>query len=152
MKRIKIISGALFTILAATLLFAFSTRDKVPQKVKDAFEAKFPHAKSVKWEQEEKGEWEAEFKMQGVEFSANFNEDGTWMETEHELENGDLPKAVADRLNTDFSGFEIEEAEMVEREEGVFYEVELEKGKTETKLLVDDNGNVVRKFNEEDKD
>jgi uncharacterized membrane protein YkoI len=150
MKRIKIFRGALVTLLAATLLFAFSTRDKVPQKVKDAFEAKFPHAKSVKWEQEVKGEWEAEFKMQGIEFSANFNEDGTWLETEHELENGDLPKPVADRLNTDFSGFEIEEAEMVEREDGLFYEVELKKGKTETKLLIDDNGKVVS--SQEDKD
>ncbi len=74
MKSLKIILG----LLLVTSIFAFtSSADKAPKKVIDAFTKKFPTAKKVKWEKENDKKWEAEFKMNRKEYSANFLSDGT---------------------------------------------------------------------------
>lgn len=51
---------------------------EVPEAVKTAFSQKFPAAKKVSWDMESASEWEAEFKLEGNEYSANFLTDGTW--------------------------------------------------------------------------
>ena len=55
------------------------------QKMIEAFNANFPDAKKVKWKIEDTIEWEAEFRMNRKEYSANFNNNGEWQETEYEL-------------------------------------------------------------------
>mgnify|MGYP003627220840 CR=1 FL=1 len=73
MKSLKVILGSFLIFI----IFAFTSGgDKAPQKVEEAFAKKFPTAKKVKWEKENATEWEAEFKMNKVEYSANFLEDG----------------------------------------------------------------------------
>ncbi len=140
MKTLKVILG----IFLVTILFAFASGgDKAPQKVKDAFFKKFPTTKKVKWEKENATEWEAEFKMNKVEYSANFLEDGTWTETEHEIDENDIPQNVKAALASSFLGYEIEEVEISETKDGMVYEIEIEKGESEIKLEFDVNGKVV---------
>ncbi|APU11630.1 PepSY-like domain-containing protein [Cellulophaga lytica] len=141
MKTLKVILG----IFLVTILFAFTSRgDKAPQKVKDAFAKKFPTAKKVKWEKENTTEWEAEFKMNKVEYSANFLEDGTWKETEHEIDENDIPQNVKAALASSFPGYEMEEAEISETQNGTVYEFEIEKDETEIEVAIDANGKVVK--------
>lgn len=139
----KIITGLLGLIIAASL-FAFNVGDgdQVPQKVKDAFTKKFPTAEKVDWEKESEKEWEAEFKMNNVEYSANFLEDGTWQETEHEIEEKDVPQNVLQALKNGFSDFEIEEVEISETNTGKIYEFDLEKGENEMEVAIDTTGKV----------
>ena len=85
-----------------------------------------PQVKKVKWDKESDAEWEAEFKMDGMEYSANFLEDGTWKETEHEIEQKDIPDAVRATLDNELPGYEIEEAEISETVDGLTYEFEVE--------------------------
>ncbi len=144
MKKAIIGIGLVFVAVAA-LAFTTATKDKAPEAVKDAFAKKFPTAKKVDWEKENDKEWEAEFKMNKIEYSANFLEDGTWQETEHELEISEVPQNVLNALKSNFPNYEIEEAEMAETPAGILYEFEIEKGKEELEIAIDANGKVVKK-------
>ena len=120
MKLLKVILG----VFLACSMFAFISKgDKAPQKVTDAFVKKFPNVKKVKWEKENATEWEAEFKINKVEYSANFMEDGTWKETEHEIDEKEIPQTVKTALTKGFPSYEIEEAEISETKEGTVYEL-----------------------------
>lgn len=145
----KAIIGIVLVFAAATTI-AFTTKDKVPQAVKDAFAKKFPTAKKVDWEKESDKEWEAEFKLDKVEYSANFLEDGTWQETEHEIAETEVPQNVLSSLKSNFPGFEIEEAEISETTQGTVYEVEIEKGKEEWEITMNSQGKVIKKQNEDE--
>lgn len=134
-------------------LGVMSCAQQTPAAVKEALEKKFPEAKSIKWEKENDSEWEAEFKMNGIEYSANFSTDGTWKETEHEMKAKDLPEAVSNTLASSFSDYKVEEAEMVETPSFSGYEIELEKGKETLEVVIDQSGKVLKKkIENEDED
>ena len=128
------------------------TCEDIPEKVNTAFLEKFPDAKDVKWEQEDENEWEAEFKMDDKEYSANFTSDGNWKETEHEIEKSDLPKTVITTLETEFAGYDIEEAEISESPERKVFEIDLKKDESEIEVTVAPDGNVLNREVEEDED
>jgi len=137
-------------LLPTFLLLSFGGQavlghQEIPQKVQQAFTTKFPGAKKVKWEKENEIEWEAEFKINGVEYSANFLEDGSWQETEHEIKKNEVPVNILSILNTEFPGYKIDAAEISETAEGKFYEFELEKGKEEIEVILSWEGKLIKK-------
>ena len=69
--------------------------NKIPTSVASAFNLKCPNATQIRWEKEDAKVWEAEFTSEGNKISANFADDGTWLETEREIVVADLPMAVA---------------------------------------------------------
>ncbi|WP_282055759.1 PepSY-like domain-containing protein [Maribacter luteus] len=144
-KKVKILGALLFSAAIASGIFAFGMNNDAPQKVKEAFAKKFPTVKKVKWEKENNTEWEGEFKMKGMEYSANFLEDGTWQETEHEIKKNAIPANVKTTLDSKFMGYKIEEAELSETLEGSVYEFELENGEDELEVAIGTNGKVVGK-------
>jgi hypothetical protein len=150
MKTIKV----LLTVLITSAMFSFCSGQKVPQEVTDAFSQKFPTAKSVKWDKESDTEWEAEFEMNQMEYSANFSDDGTWKETEHEVTEQDLPAAVKKALSDNFPEFKTEEMEMSETAEGTVYEFKIEKDETDMEVSIDASGKVTKQEmnDEEDED
>jgi len=121
----------------------------VPTEVQSAFESKFPAAKNVKWEKENETEWEAEFKKGGKEYSANFLTDGSWVETEYQLKKSEIPSLVQKTLDEEFAGYEVEEAEVSETNNGKVYEFELEGEESELEVTIDTNGKVINKVSEE---
>ena len=139
----------LFMVIAIAAIFSLNacnhTCEKVPEKVKTAFSEKFPDAQKVNWEQEEENEWEAEFKMDDKEYSANFTSDGIWKETEYEIEKSDLPKVVMTTLETEFAGYNIDEVEISEIPEGKFYEVEIVNDDDEIEVTLTPDGRIVEK-------
>ncbi|GBF21574.1 hypothetical protein C21_03760 [Arenibacter sp. NBRC 103722] len=145
MKKIKILGAVLFSAVIGSGIYAFDTNKDVPIRVKEAFAKKFPNIKKVKWEKESNSEWEGEFKIKGMEYSANFLEDGTWKETEHEIKRNAIPSNIKTILDTEFSGYKIEEAEISETQSGSVYEFELEKGELNTEITIDLKGNVISK-------
>ncbi|MGB5665481.1 MAG: PepSY-like domain-containing protein [Maribacter sp.] len=145
MKRIKFFGVVVMVAVIGLGIYAFYQRTDPPQKVKDAFTKKFPMVKKVKWEKESDTEWEAEFKMGGTEYSANFLEDGTWKETEHEINKKEVPANVIMALETKFPEYKIEEAEISETNESRVYELEIEKGDSEIELVMDMKGRIVKK-------
>lgn len=141
MKTLNLIAVA-FAVMSFT---ACAQKTSAPENVVKAFTQKFPDAKSVKWDKENETEWEAEFKLKGEEYSANFSTDGTWKETEHEIETSAIPANVKQTLDNEFAGYKIEEAEISETVEGTVYEFELEKDKTEMEVAISPDGKVVKK-------
>jgi hypothetical protein len=124
----------------------------VPENVKNAFNKKFPQAKNVHWDKESNTEWEAEFKMNSKNYSANFGTDGTWKETEYEISEKELPETVKNTLNKDFNGYDIENAEITETPDSKAYEVEVEKDEITIEVVIDEQGKIIKqkKVNDED--
>jgi len=141
MKTSKLIVVA----FAAITFTACAQKPNVPENVNKSFIQKFPDAKSVKWNKENETEWEAEFKLNGEEYSANYSTDGIWKETEHEIEKSDIPANVKQTLDTELAGYKIEEAEISETANGSVYEFELEKDKVKMEVAVSPDGKVVKK-------
>ena len=63
-------------LLFVSALFASPAfgQKTVPENVKKEFAKKYPAVQAVKWGSEEANEWEAEFKMNGKEMSASYDE------------------------------------------------------------------------------
>lgn len=116
-----------------------------PEAVKTAFAKKYPDIKTVKWEQETTG-WEAEFRMNGVEYAADFDQNGKWLETEHDIKHSEIPADIKAMIDKDYAGFRIDKAEMHETPAGKGYEIELEKGEQEVTMLIDAKGNITKKL------
>jgi len=149
MKNLVLIS----MILAIYIFSACEQEaDNVPAKVKTAFEQKFPDAKKVKWEKENEQEWEAEFKMKGIEYSANFDINGSWKETEYEIKKSEIPAAIKTTLESEFADYKIEEAEVSETKEAKVYEVELEKNESEIEVVFTADGKIIKQKEEKEHD
>lgn len=111
----------LFIALGIPLVFSiysFAT-DGPPAKVLAAFAKKFPNAESVDWEKDGLRNWEAEFEINEVGHSANFNSSGDWLETEIDINEGDIPQSVLDGLNRDFAGAKILSCTKIELKSGL---------------------------------
>ena len=155
MKYQKVALG--FVIIVSTTITACQAQrveqSDIPSVVLKAFQEKYPQAQDVEWEKESDTELEAEFDLNGEEMSANFSQDGTWMETETEIKRKDLPKAVQSTLKSQFAGYEIEESEKVATpEQPEAYEVEIEKGETTLSVMLDKNGKVLKQETAEPED
>lgn len=144
---------SLILILAIAFFTQSCAQDEAgkdtPAAVKSAFSQKFPKAKKVKWEKENANEWEAEFKMNGKEYSANFASNGDWTETEYEIRKSDIPADIMAILDANFTDYEIEEAEVAETAAGKSYEFEIEQGEEEFEVVIDAQGKLTRKKEDE---
>ncbi len=124
---------------------------KVPASVLTAFKTKFPTVSKVEWEIENTKEYEAGFKMNGVETSANFDESGKWLETETEIKISELPSAVQESLKNEFVGYKINEAsKLMLVDKGNCYEAEVEKGEDTFDILFSPDGKVISKTKTEE--
>jgi len=136
-------------IISAVLLISFSacgqSAKDVPANVTSAFTKKFPNASKVKWGKESDKEWEAEFKMDGKEYSANFDLAGEWVETEYEIAAAELPAVVKSAIEKESAGLKIGEAAVSETKDGKEYEVTAGKGKSAMAFVVDSNGVIKSK-------
>lgn len=141
MKTLKIMSIGLLL----TGAMACAQKSETPKEVTVAFAKKFPNAKSVKWNKESDTEWEAEFKIKKIEYSANFETNGTWKETEHEIELSEVPENIKTALKTEFPNYDIEEIELSETSEGKFYEFEIELDETTLEVAFNTSGKLVKK-------
>jgi len=106
MKKLLIITYSIFAMGMA----GCSQKINVPAAVTKAFNSRYPGATNVKWGKENAKEFEAEFKLNGDNVSANFGADGSWVETETVIKVTDLPAAVAllrrcdEQLHAEHSG------------------------------------------------
>ena len=151
---IALLCSALMSITASAQNIS---ADKVPASVIKSFKAKFPSAENVKWELENKNEYEAVFKTKGVEQSASFEMNGKWMETETEMKISELSAEIQKSVTKNYAGYKIDEASKVESaQHGNCYEVKVEKAKESFEVMMKSKGEIISKKSEkedkEDKD
>ena len=128
-----------------------------PKAVKEAFAKKYPNAKVDSWEKEDVG-YEAEFKMNKIESSAVFSDEGVFLEVEQEIKPTELPQSVRDYCAKEYKGYKLAEAaKITDAANKVMFEAEMGNGKEHFDVLFDDKGNFVKKLatakeSEEDED
>ncbi|WP_016990271.1 PepSY-like domain-containing protein [Flavobacterium sp. ACAM 123] len=81
----------LFAAIAISAIGCAQSKDNkdLPKVVKEAFQNEYPNMK-VTWDIEEDG-FEAEFKLNGKEASANYDKKGHKVATEIEIKENELP-------------------------------------------------------------
>jgi hypothetical protein len=129
------------------LVFAASgqTARDVPAGLKSTFTQEFPTASKIEWSRENDREWEAEFKFDGKECSATFDNAGKWIETESEISLKEIPAVVKITLGQESAGYKIRESVLAVNKDGKVYEFLLSKNKKETELLIGLNGKMFKK-------
>jgi hypothetical protein len=136
----------LTAMLCCVILFPACKKTSLiaPEAVLTAFKARFPSVENADWSMEDETEWEAEFKKDGKEMSANFMEDGTWVGTETGIKSDALPHAVLDAILAQFEGYKIEEAALLEGTElALAYEVELKKDQAVFETVFSSEGTLI---------
>jgi hypothetical protein len=139
----------IFILIVVSSFFcvpAFSQKT-APDAVKKEFAKKYPAAQSVKWDSEEANEWEAEFKNDGKEMSAAFDNKGAWLETETGISSKELPAAVTTTLTKEFAGYKTGEISIIETPVMKGFELALKKAETSVEVVFDNTGKVIKKTN-----
>jgi hypothetical protein len=141
MKRYILAFTALIGVLAATQAQKKEAgKSTPPALVKAALLRTFPGATAVKWSKEE-GSYEAEFKLNGKEMSADLDETGAILESEEALKIRELPAAALDYIKTHYKGAKISESARITKANGeVNYEAEVRKAD----VMFDKNGKFLK--------
>lgn len=128
-------------LLIATITFA----TEAPKAVQEAFAKKFPTAKFAKWEKENAKEYEASFTLDGTKYSANFTNEGAWLETETEIKISNLPATISTAIKTKYADWEIMGASKIETANNeVKYEADIRKEKRKKEVLVKADGTFIK--------
>jgi hypothetical protein len=118
---------------------------KIPAAVKAAFQKDYPSVKKANWVAEKK-DFEAEFKLNGVTTSANYDKTGKKLEEETTIKANDLPKAALDYVAKNFPKHKITEAaKTIYNKNKVTYEAEVTLKDMVHELKFDRNGKLLTK-------
>lgn len=131
-KGLKVSTLFIMLLISVTCLSSCAnSQDKGNSKAASAFKKKYPEASSVDWEIDDHGNTEAQFKMNGEKFRADFTPDGKWIETENSIDWDDLPSTIQEIIKKSYEKDDITEIEWVDHySKGIFYDVEFkQKGK-----------------------
>lgn len=129
----------------STVGFA-QTKDKkeVPKVVKEAFQKEYPNTK-VKWDVEKDG-FEAEFKMNGKEASADYDKAGHKLATEIEISKTEFPAKALAYIATTYPNKKIKEtAKITDNKNVITYEAEVKIDGKDSDLIFDASGNFLKR-------
>lgn len=138
-------------VVAVLAISMYACAQTPPESVSDNFNSKFQEASKAKWDQEEANEWEAEFKMNGNEMSASFDNAGTWLETEKDIQQKELPAAVSVAINDNYSEYKVGEVAELQKPGFSGYEIGIEKGEETLEIQLTSAGSItnIEKIEEE---
>lgn len=114
---------------------------KVPSVVRNTVATRFAGAGAVEWEKEQQN-YEAEFRIDTVDYTVLVNPDGTLLRFKHEIKPAQLPPAVQQTLQSQYAGYEVDGTEKIEQDGQTYYQVEVEKGLKEMRLVVTPEGAI----------
>jgi hypothetical protein len=135
------------TLITLISLVSFSacSQKNPPENVKKEFSQKYADARSVKWDSEKPNEWEAEFKINGKEMSACFDDSGKWLESEAEVSAKELPSAVTNTLKNEYPGYKTVEISTIGNPEMNGFEFALKNKEAEITVIIGADGTVLMK-------
>ena len=120
-------------------------QDKVPGFIQIGFKKQFPHAIKPQWEMEET-DYEVNFNNEELKFSAKYNKEGDWLETEQEIKKTDLPAAVKHAINKEFPDAELKETEKITYPNNkTVYEMEVKQDKQKFEVQYATDGQLLKK-------
>lgn len=130
---------------AAGLCSAAAAQDmpqsQVPAVVQDAFQAKFKDIKGAKWGL--KGElYKAEFEIDKRKHEVWVDKAGVITRHKEDFPKGQLPEVIKQKLEKDFKGYKIDDADKIETGGKIFYQVDLDGTQDNRKLLFTADGQL----------
>lgn len=135
----------LFAFMAMGLVACGQSKEnkEVPKVVTDAFAKDYPNTK-VDWDVEHDG-FEAEFKLNGKEASADYDKMGNKLAMEIEISVNEMPKNALTYINSNYPKTKIKEtAKITDAKKVVTYEAELKIDGKNSDLIFDAMGNFIK--------
>jgi hypothetical protein len=130
MKTLLII---LFSACAFALQAQSISPDQIPAEVRNAVKTKFPDAADLKWEAKT-DQYKAEFKIGKRGHDVWLDKKGVIKKHKQDFPKSELPEVIRKKIETDFSGYKIDDADKIEENSVIFYEVDLEGPADDRKL------------------
>lgn len=136
---------------------------EVPATTRTTFETKYPSATNVRWSRYNSEvvpvEWDlagwptldtsdfyVQFDWEGNNYYAWYDENGNWIGTTYTVtDHSKLPTTVNNAIKSQYPGYTIVEVDHEMDKNRSAWEVELQKGDQKVKILVDENGKVIKK-------
>ena len=116
-------------------------QSQVPPVVLKAFQEKFGNATEVKWET--KAElYKAEFKENKRGHDVWIDKTGKITKTKEDFPKKDLPAAIQQQITSEFKAYKLDDADKIEMDGKVFYQVELDGTSDDRKVLFSADGKV----------
>lgn len=135
----------LFALIAISTVGCAQSKEKndIPKAVTEAFAKEYPNTK-VDWDVEDDG-FEAEFKLNGKDASADYDKNGNKLATEIEVSENELPASALTYIKTNYPKNKIKEtAKITDSKSVVTYEAELKINGKNSDLLFDAAGNFIK--------
>lgn len=138
------------TILALGIIgCSFVDKDipasKVPETVKAGLEKEYANPVDVEWEKK-KGNYEADFEIDNVDYSAVFNKEGQLLRVKIDIEEAALPAAITQKVTEEYPDHMIDDADKIETEGKTFYQVELEGTFRDRNVVYTPDGEIEKNF------
>lgn len=134
----------------------------VPTEIKAAFSTQYPTATNVVWSAYDasatplvdwdlngwtagEGAYLATFNLNNDTYYAWYAANADWVGTAYALSDyKTLPPAINTMLNDKFPGYTISSVSREMKKDHMAYELQLKNGDSKTKVLVDDNGTIIK--------
>ena len=129
-------------------IFLFSCKQnanaQAPDSVKKTFQAMYPGENDPDWHKDDNGNYESNFKIDGIKYRADFKPTGEWIETESSIDFDELPQPIRDKIKSEYDKSDITEIEKVEHHsKGLFYDVEFKRKGKNKDVEMTANGKVI---------
>lgn len=115
------------------------TAADVPSLVLNAFKTSFSSAVDIEWEKK-KDYYEADFEVGTADHEVQITSAGKILIHKQRISTLDLPKAITDKITAKFKDFKLDEADKLEKDGKIYYQVELDKRFTEKRMVFTENG------------
>jgi uncharacterized membrane protein YkoI len=134
----------LFLVFAGLSLAACNQRlsaQNTPALVKNTLKARFPNATEVEWEKKQ-DLFEAEFIQDHQQYTVLIDAGGSIGMIKQDIHAVELPAPVAEVLRKEYPDYTLDDAERIEKNGQLYYQVELEKGHRERYLVFGADGRI----------
>ena len=116
-------------------------QSQVPPVVLKAFQEKYASATEVKWETKSEL-YKAEFKVDKRGHDVWLDKTGKITKHKQDIPKKDLPAAIQQQITSEFKAYKLDDADKIETEGKVFYQVELDGTTDDRKVLFSADGKV----------
>jgi uncharacterized membrane protein YkoI len=97
------------------------------------------------WSSLDENDYVAQFDMDNEKYYAWYDSDGNWVGSAYAMKDvTQLPEAVSKIVNEKYAGYTVKSVNREFEKDRMAYEVELTKPDGKAKILVDNNGNILK--------
>ncbi|MFL5739099.1 MAG: PepSY-like domain-containing protein [Flavisolibacter sp.] len=135
----------------------------IPTGLQSSFSAQYPGATHVIWSPYDVNtspiDWDltdwtvltpkdytATFDMNGNRYYAWYDANGNWVGSTYVMSNNGLPSSLNNTISSRYSGYTVDKVNRVMWKDRTAYEVKLKNGNSKAKVLIDENGNIIKEI------